>query len=846
MKKLFTLLAMVLGMVSTANAQQAATLEELGLQEGQGYFAKTFKRGTWYYDATHNWTGQGAGLWTAENGGVTVDQTDPYFSFGFVVVDDSIYLYSIGADRILNLQNERAVGGLLALPLTPVYLHPTNNGAWATPGEAYTDIVFSYQKGLGSNNFNCAGDNRMLIDGWTTPDDGNRVLLTPTDFTFDPDALRAELELNAVIAPCIELANKINDAKTVKKGTRPTEYNIPESASVLLPGSSNRSLRTVYNNIAEYIVDTYYAGKTKEEIETILDQLQRIWEAVETTFVTKWQLVAGEPLQIEAEMYLPEDGFYYEPEAASHANAAINLQTRTNGTSLWFEDGARRRYATRYYINVPEGAEGTYVVTGKHGCMMDRFFGVQVNDEIEHVVASSNHSSGWDVQDADIDGFKVNLKAGDNVLVLRGFYYFYENSDPNNYTASNTIYTPSIDYLLLTKAEADEEIAESWTSKEFIWSDAEEGSTITNVDRNGFKNSSFNLDGDKQGTFIVDAPAEGAYVLEFVYGTGENRKIGVSYNSPLNRKVVEFSNNGSWDNAPFGRQVYLKLEKGENTITLDGAGSNSPNIDFFYVKQVQTEGFEVTAKPYPIKVNLVANWNGEAVKDLSLDVEPGKTVGELVSANLDNGFVEIAEYDKDVVAVADETYTIDVEWTGPFVLDGSKLYNLDIRDSKWLNAVLDGDHYNNKNKGDVSEEDLDTAPYQWSFIGNPYQILIFNASTERQTLTHVGNFAVMQDGEYLWNVYKNGNGFGLECSDQAGNYVNDNGSRLGFWADPNNAKYDGGGKIKVFEAANPVVTSISSVAVSTNTNAVYNLNGQRVEAPAKGLYIQNGKKFVVK
>ena len=208
--------------------------------------------------------------------------------------------------------------------------------------------------------------------------------------------------------------------------------------------------------------------------------------------------------------------------------------------------------------------------------------------------------------------------------------------------------------------------------------------------------------------------------------------------------------------------------------------------------------------------------------------------------------IEIADYDKDAVAVANETYTIEVEWIGPFALDGSKWYNLDIRDSKWLNAVLDGDHYNNKNKGDVSDADLETAPYLWSFFGNPYQILIYNAFDRTQTLTHVGDFAVLQDGEYLWNVYKNNDGFGLECSDQPGNYVNDNGSRLGFWADPNNAKYDGGGKIKVFEAANPVVTSISSVAVSTNTNAVYNLNGQRVEAPAKGLYIQNGKKFVVK
>ena len=42
-------------------------------------------------------------------------------------------------------------------------------------------------------------------------------------------------------------------------------------------------------------------------------------------------------------------------------------------------------------------------------------------------------------------------------------------------------------------------------------------------------------------------------------------------------------------------------------------------------------------------------------------------------------------------------------------------------------------------------------------------------------------------------------------------------------------------------------TNIEGISVETATNdKVYNLNGQRVAAPAKGLYIVNGKKFVVK
>ncbi|MBP5338640.1 MAG: hypothetical protein J6Z14_04955 [Prevotella sp.] len=41
-------------------------------------------------------------------------------------------------------------------------------------------------------------------------------------------------------------------------------------------------------------------------------------------------------------------------------------------------------------------------------------------------------------------------------------------------------------------------------------------------------------------------------------------------------------------------------------------------------------------------------------------------------------------------------------------------------------------------------------------------------------------------------------------------------------------------------------TGISSVKVSQSTKQVYNLNGQRVDSPKKGLYIVNGKKMILK
>ena len=51
---------------------------------------------------------------------------------------------------------------------------------------------------------------------------------------------------------------------------------------------------------------------------------------------------------------------------------------------------------------------------------------------------------------------------------------------------------------------------------------------------------------------------------------------------------------------------------------------------------------------------------------------------------------------------------------------------------------------------------------------------------------------------------------------------------------------------KTGEYTKPVVTGIKNVEKIQNAGVIYNLNGQVVKATKKGLYIQNGRKFVVK
>lgn len=90
------------------------------------------------------------------------------------------------------------------------------------------------------------------------------------------------------------------------------------------------------------------------------------------------------------------------------------------------------------------------------------------------------------------------------------------------------------------------------------------------------------------------------------------------------------------------------------------------------------------------------------------------------------------------------------------------------------------------------------------------------------------------------------------------NYILNDGSRgLGFYAANNQAVAAGKAYLRVnaadaakisFFALDGDLTGIDGVAtdVEKKDNVFYNVNGQRVAAPAKGLYILNGKKVIIK
>lgn len=149
-------------------------------------------------------------------------------------------------------------------------------------------------------------------------------------------------------------------------------------------------------------------------------------------------------------------------------------------------------------------------------------------------------------------------------------------------------------------------------------------------------------------------------------------------------------------------------------------------------------------------------------------------------------FVTFSDPDIPVITQTDNVVTYTATWDGPFQLSTS------IADAKWYNMTIRSDY---SVFVDASEpyypkkaEDYQKASdaYQWAFSGNPYTgIMVFNkAKGEGYTLTKSGDAAVMREGQYVWTIGKNSDGFTLKEVGTAYNSINQSGGTTGplkFW-----------------------------------------------------------------
>lgn len=148
---------------------------------------------------------------------------------------------------------------------------------------------------------------------------------------------------------------------------------------------------------------------------------------------------------------------------------------------------------------------------------------------------------------------------------------------------------------------------------------------------------------------------------------------------------------------------------------------------------------------------------------------------------------------------------------------------------------------------EISKDGVTVHCSRASFKNNPYR---FNGSSTTTISTEKGNIVKIEIvGDGLKKLVKNGEG--------EYNITNDlivwtgSSKSVSFKNKKTLAEYAAATNIRVYVELPGTTTGIGSVNVDKNNkadNAVYNLQGQRVDGKSlpKGIYIKNGKKFMVK
>ena len=104
----------------------------------------------------------------------------------------------------------------------------------------------------------------------------------------------------------------------------------------------------------------------------------------------------------------------------------------------------------------------------------------------------------------------------------------------------------------------------------------------------------------------------------------------------------------------------------------------------------------------------------------------------------------------------------------------------------------------------------------------------------------------MRAGDFVWDLIPNSDGFVLRLPGTDNTCINQFGGTNGplkFWTDPRSLT-DDGSTFRIFEGQ---IDGIASLKETVEKGiAIYDLAGRRVNRPAHGLYIVNGRKILIK
>ena len=222
-----------------------------------------------------------------------------------------------------------------------------------------------------------------------------------------------------------------------------------------------------------------------------------------------------------------------------------------------------------------------------------------------------------------------------------------------------------------------------------------------------------------------------------------------------------------------------------------------------------------------------------------------------------NAFVTLHEPDDmPYQIVEDVTIDYEVEWFGPF------LFSTSPDDAYWYNMTIRSDYFVGKQDSEpyypsvVDEETLlSDGNYFWAFGGDPYHVKVYNYTTGfDETLTLVGDLAVMRPGDYAWDLLPNSDGFVLRIPGTEYSCINQfggTGGPLKYWNDKNSPA-DNGSTFRIFEANVDAIPSVHNSQLTTHDD-IYDLSGRQIvnrklsnHTLPRGIYIVNRRKIAIK
>ena len=263
-----------------------------------------------------------------------------------------------------------------------------------------------------------------------------------------------------------------------------------------------------------------------------------------------------------------------------------------------------------------------------------------------------------------------------------------------------------------------------------------------------------------------------------------------------------------------------------------------------------TEALEVAANSF-LAVNMELIYDGEVI-DSEIKMMPYGSNMPNPPSDWENAFVMLQPVGTHPTSVTeDTTVAYEAEWVGPFDFSTS------MADATWYNMTIRSDYMVGKTSSEpyypIMVDDFETPympTFQWAFSGNPYKVKVYNRSSGfSEVLTLVGEYAVMREGDYEWDLLPNRDGFVLRVPGSTNWCLNQFGGSDGpirYW-ESSASLTDNGSTFRLMEAPDPDgIAEVESSKLKVEGD-VYDLSGRKVGGQLpKGIYIVNGKKVLVK